>query len=274
MEFNKRFCYYIFLALCLITLVNAQPPFQSQEVDTALKIFVPEIDYHPQNQGFTFNIHVINKSSGYQHNNTELNCFLHLYNSTGEHEYQAVFGKNANGIDHTIFVSGGNFSDLGTHSANFYCNLVGTIFGGGFKEQFTVNVLGEEFTTAKATSYSFTLIFSILIFIGLLILGLVLPSKNKSDEMTGYIIAIRNIKYLKYFLLGFAYVTLLWIMYFSWMITYTYLSFIFLSTIFRFMFTFLAVLTLPLFILFIYLTITNLIRDSKIKDALLRGIDI
>lgn len=139
---------------------------------------------------------------------------------------------------------------------------------------FEVSHTGKELTSAKAISYTVIFIISVLIFIGLLWIGLVLPSGNKTDEFTGYVIAIRNLKYLKYVLLGFSYITLLWLSYFSWMITYAYLDFEFLSSIFRLIFTFLAILTLPLFILFVWITITNLIKDSQVGDAIMRGLKV
>ena len=133
---------------------------------------------------------------------------------------------------------------------------------------------GEVLTPAKATAYSIILILSILIFAGILYFGLAMPDGNKRDEMSGYILAVSNLKYLKYFLLCLSYVFLVWISYFSWMMVYSFLDFEFLSNIFRFIFTALAITTLPLFILFTYLTIANLIRDSKIADSLMRGLRI
>lgn len=145
---------------------------------------------------------------------------------------------------------------------------------GTFATSFEITATGKSLTPEKATSYSIIFFISLLIFVGLLWVGIALPSNNKSDEFTGYILAVRNIKYVKYVLLGFSYITLVWISYFTWMMSYAYLDFEFLTTIFRFIFTFLAVATLPLFILFVYLTITNLIRDSQVADALMRGLRV
>jgi len=183
-----------------------------------------------------------------------------------------------------------NFSRVsypdGTRAMNEFCNTdqLGTYIVEGigdvegtdtvFAYDFEVSHTGKELTSAKATSYAIIIIISVLIFVGLLWIGLALPSGNKTDEFTGYVIAIRNLKYLKYVLLGFSYINLLWISYFSWMITYAYLDFEFLSNIFRFMFTFLVILTLPLFILFAWITISNLVKDSQVADALMRGLRV
>jgi len=163
-----------------------------------------------------------------------------------------------------------NTTELGTYIVEGIGDVDGvdTVFAYNFE----ITPTGKGLSSAKATAYVIILIISILIFIGLLYFGIAIPSKNKRDEMTGYILAVNNLKYLKYVILGFSYLTLLWVSYFSWMITYAYLDFDFLTNIFRFMFTFLAILTLPLFILFVFLTITNGIRDSKLNDFLLRGL--
>ncbi len=84
---------------------------------------------------------------------------------------------------------------------------------------FIISATGTELTTAKIWSYISILIISILTFLALLFVGIKLPSKNKSDEMTGYIIAVSNLKYVRTFILGLSYLALLWISYFIWMIT-------------------------------------------------------
>jgi len=142
------------------------------------------------------------------------------------------------------------------------------------RDSFSVNTIGGTLTSAKAITYTIILIISLLTLVGLLWIGFLMPSKNKTDEMTGYIFALNNLKYLKYTLLGFAYMTLVWISYFVWMIAYSFLDFSFLTKVFRIGFVFLAVLTLPLFILYVYITIANLVRDTKIKDLLLRGLRV
>lgn len=139
---------------------------------------------------------------------------------------------------------------------------------------YDVSAIGKELTPAKATSYLLIFILSFLIFIGLIIFGIFLPSGNKKDEMTGYIFAISNLKYLKLLSLSFSYLTAVFISYFSWMVAYAYLDMNFVTKIFQFIFWFLVALILPLFILMVYLLITNLIRDTKVKDLLLRGLRV
>lgn len=142
----------------------------------------------------------------------------------------------------------------------------------GFAYFFRITATGAELTQAKAVSYIIILIISILIFLGLLFVGIKLPSKNKSDELTGYIIAVSNLKYLKTFILGLSYLSMVWISYFTWMIVYAFLDFGFLSSLFKIIFYTLAISTFPLFVLYVYFTITNFIKDKDISELLLRGL--
>ncbi len=135
-------------------------------------------------------------------------------------------------------------------------------------------ITGKEFNSGKAIIYFLILVFSIFLFVGLLYLAYNINGSNGKDEITGYIFYVNNLKYLKYFLFGLSYLFFVWINYLSWIISYSYLDFDFLSTIFRFVFIFSAFLILPLFILFVFINIANLIRDYKIKDAIMRGVRI
>jgi len=139
---------------------------------------------------------------------------------------------------------------------------------------FEVSATGKDLTSAKAGTYIIIIAVSILILGGLLWFGFAIPAKNRTDEMTGYIISLNNLKYLKYVILGFAYLTLVWISYYAWMLVYAYLDFDFLTNLFRFIFIFLVVLIFPIFIIGIYIIIANMIRDSKVWDSLQRGLRV
>ena len=139
---------------------------------------------------------------------------------------------------------------------------------------FEATPTGIEYNSAKSSTYTIVLLISLLILITLFIAGYKLPSKNKSNEMTGYIISVSNLKYIKHLLFAFSYVTLIWISYLVWMISFAFLDFDFLTNIFKILFYTLSITTLPLFILYVYITIANFIRDSQVKDALLRGLRI
>jgi hypothetical protein len=58
------------------------------------------------------------------------------------------------------------------------------------------------------------------------------------------------------------------------MLSYSYLDMDFLSNILRMVFTSMAVLTLPGFIIFTYILIANLIKDTKVSELLERGFTV
>jgi len=139
---------------------------------------------------------------------------------------------------------------------------------------YIINPTGEELTSGKSTQYILIFIFSVLIFVALLIMGITISGDNKRDEMTGYILALSNLKYLKLVCLALAYLTLVFISFFIWNISHNYLDIPFMTTVFRFISIILTVLIFPLFILFVYLGIANWVRDNKIGDFLMRGLSI
>jgi hypothetical protein len=139
---------------------------------------------------------------------------------------------------------------------------------------FDVTNTGTTLDASKGIIYILIFVISLLIFAGLMIIGIYLPVSNKKDEMTGYILAVNNLKYFKMICLGFAYLIALFIVYFSWAMSYSFLDLDFVTTILRMIMTIQLVLVLPLFILFTYLTLANAIRDSKIQDLLSRGLRV
>lgn len=139
---------------------------------------------------------------------------------------------------------------------------------------FQVTYTGDTLTSAKAVSYILIFIMGLIIFGGLLYLGIGLPSGNKRDDFTGYVIAVSNLKYLKLVMLGFAYLVALVIAYFSYIVCYSYLDMTFLTDLFYALFMVELIALFPLFILFIYLIASNWIKDTKIADTLLRGLPV
>lgn len=137
-----------------------------------------------------------------------------------------------------------------------------------------VNPLGKIFTNAEAILYTIIFFIAFILFILCGAGGLFMPSGNKKDEMTGYIIAVENMKYLKILLLSFSYIMLTLMVYFGWMISFGYLSMPFLGNLFNFAFYGLLILMLPLFIIGVFVIISNAIRDSKISEMLSRGLKV
>jgi hypothetical protein len=165
-----------------------------------------------------------------------------------------------------------NTSQVGNYIVDGHGDLLGTDTVWNYN--FQVTATGSDFSTGKSMTYILIFIFSFIIFIALLFFGIAVPHKNKTDEMTGYVIAVSNLKYVKLICLGFAYIFAVFIVYLSWMLSFAYLDLGFLSSILHFIFIAMAWITLPFFILFCYFTIANLIRDSQISEALSRGFQV
>jgi hypothetical protein len=161
---------------------------------------------------------------------------------------------------------------LGTYIVNGYCNENGVMTSWAYS--FEVNPLGKIFTSAQATLYILVFIVAFVLFLVCIIGGIFLPSNDKRDEMTGYVIAVSNMKYLKILLLCFGYIMLTLMVYFAWMICYGYLDLDFLGNLFKFGFYTLLVLILPLFIIGCYVLISNMVRDSRLSEMLSRGLHV
>jgi hypothetical protein len=161
---------------------------------------------------------------------------------------------------------------IGTYYFYGICDQNGVKTTWGLSYQ--VTPAGQELTSAKSTAYVLIFVIGFLLWLGIFLLGIYLPSGNTRDEMTGYILYVNNIKYLKFFLIELSFVLATVLSYFAWMFSYAYLDFNFITSLLSVWFYIMITLTIVGFPLVMYFTIANLIRDSEIGDALLRGLHI
>lgn len=196
---------------------------------------------------------------------TSCTCEFSIYYPNGSAFIQSISGTNSNG--YCKYTS--RLYDTGLYGGEIY--FTDGVDYGRATFEFEITATGKQFSTQKAIGYIILYVISILIFIALLVFGIYMPYENKKDEMSGYILAVSNLKYLKMFLLALAYLDAIFISYFSWMIGYAYLDMDFVSNIFKFAFYGLTIALFPLFILACYLVIANLIRDSKVSEMIQRG---
>ena len=163
-----------------------------------------------------------------------------------------------------------------TQNGEYIVNGIGDIDGTTttWNYQFTVNPLGKVFTSQQATLYTLIFVIAMILFLICVGFGIYAPSGNSRDEMTGYIFAVSNMKYVKMFLLAISYLFLVLIVYFGYIISYGYLDMDFLGNLFYFAFYTMIVLILPLFIIGVYVIISNLIRDSAVAEMLSRGLHV
>lgn len=137
---------------------------------------------------------------------------------------------------------------------------------------FTINPLGKVLTSAQSTLYFLVFVVAFIFFVVCLIFGFTMDGKNKSDQMTGYVLAVNNLKYLKVFMIAIAYLMLMLMVYFGWIISYAYLDLDALGNLFNVAFYALVVLIFPMFVIGAYVIISNAVRDAKIGKLLGRGL--
>lgn len=141
-----------------------------------------------------------------------------------------------------------------------------------YSNSFSVTPSGFEETLPRIILDVSLFIFFILLFVGFIIAGIVIPSDNKRDEMTGYIISVSLIKYVKYFLLFFAYLAFIVVTYTAWQISFAYLAIGIFASMLYFLFIFEIAALLPVAIIFIYVLVANMVRDSNVGEALTSGL--
>lgn len=146
--------------------------------------------------------------------------------------------------------------------------------GNTITNSFSINAVGAELTLQKALLYVVLLCLAVILFFVFMWVGLALPARNESDEMTGYVIAVSNMKYLKILAYGFAYLSMVSIFYFSYLLAYAFLDMGFIATLLRFCFNASAIAILPLFIVMVYILIANAVRDHQVAEALANGLRI
>ena len=140
----------VLLLIATLTTVSAEKVTQTNiNPNEGLTVFYPKFEVVQQNSTFKLHLHVANISTGLTLNNTKVDCFLHLYNLTGDHTLESgVLGKDSNGWDHELTISSGNFTAIGIHAFYIWCNA--TNIGGEASGTFIVSIGGEEMTSGRS----------------------------------------------------------------------------------------------------------------------------
>jgi len=108
--------------LLVMPLISAaQPVPQVFAFTEGFTIQYPQISTLKQNQDYTFEFHVFNKSNGFPINKG-ISCYFELYNNTGDHQMFANVSVVTHTWDYEVIIEDGNFSRLGIYSYIFQCN--------------------------------------------------------------------------------------------------------------------------------------------------------
>lgn len=194
-------------------------------------------------------------------------CKLTITKPDGSFLIQGVNMTDAGNGD---FVYNVSFPDLGTYSTKQECSQSG--LNNTQDSEVEITVTGQLLNSSKSILYIALMVIAFIILIICLALGITIPSKNNSDEMTGYIVSLNNMKYVKMISWGVAYLVLMLIIYLAQTISMIYLDIDFLGGLFKFGFYSMLVALVPLFIFFVYIIIANAVRDAKLADALSGGL--
>ena len=276
---KKLLLLYFVLLILLIPIISAAPPARSIIASTGgIDISYPSSGFIKTNSDLYVRFWAYNKTAGELLTNTSINCTYNLLDSSGkniirmETYNQIKFGNlSGNGCANcfNFLISAPNITANGYYPYQIRC--YGSGLGGYLSDVYEATATGNEFYLTTALMDIVVLILSFILF-GLFIwAGIALPMKNNRDELSGYILSINNLKYVKMLCFAFAYLTFMLIMYFAWMIGYAYMNLPFLTNLFKFVFYTLVVCIFPLFIVGVFLVIANWVRDSKISEALSGG---
>lgn len=111
--------------------VNAALPFaQTGNFGEGYEIKYPPFETYKQNTDITFNFHVFNISNGVPIDDSLTSCFIHIYISQGEQEYEFEVPHSITNVNNEweINIDKGNFTSLGDYAYIIQCNS--TTLGG------------------------------------------------------------------------------------------------------------------------------------------------
>jgi len=173
----NKYLFLMMLVLSMFSLVSAVPPVTtvSSFPDGYYIEVHPIMDYFKAGQDVTLNAHVENASNGYVVNSS-LTCWMHLYNSTGEHVVIQSTNVTDHFHDYEFKILGGNFTKE-TKSFHVYC-LNGGI-GGNYPKAIEVTLSGESVSNLGLYSDI------VLLIVVLVIMIMIKNIHNKTDFKKG-----------------------------------------------------------------------------------------
>lgn len=261
----------VFTLILCSSFVSAQPFAQRNE--GGFQIFHPEYEAVKQNEPFELHIHVSNITNGYPLTNDQATCYLHLYNSTGEHTMTSILELCPNGVDWEIDIDGGNFSDVGLHSFYLWCNNTEWSLGGEAKGFFEVTPDGRIPSTSRALTELGLGVFMVLLFLICLYGATHLEIKN-TRNLEGNVIMVNWKKYSKIFLGFLSYLLFVWILNILIGISRVSLTSTLFFDFLKFVYIFLVTMLFPIFVILFAISIFLLFKDIRISKGLIRGLTI
>lgn len=256
------------LILLFSGVVLAAPPsLVTGEFPSGLHIQVPIKETYKVNYPYTFEIHVFNSSNGVPVI-SNIGCYFHLYNRTGEHVFEGYDNTSSDGLDYSFTLTGTYFSTPGQYYYNAQCN--NSIIGGYAGEYIYVTAQGVPYNTTHGIIYASLILLLSGVFILQLFFIFSIDADNKVSD--GRVIQINYMKYLRIFLVAMCYVTFIAINYFAWNIAYGILEFEEMAKFFRVLFTITYSVMYPIFIVIIVWSVAQFVKDRKVEEFVKRNL--
>jgi len=147
--------------------------------DEGIEIKYPPFETIKINEDFEFEFHLFHKANGTLI--TEgVECFMHIYNSTGKHIYEGNNSIFSHTFDIGFDVPASNFSEAGNYGYNIQCN--NTNYGGFSTVGFQVTPSGRAApTSGEAVAYSTTIISMLLFAVMFFCISLVFKKDDNGD---------------------------------------------------------------------------------------------
>lgn len=189
----------ILIILCMMLFLNfisAVPPVTTvSQFSEGFVVEYPAMEYLKQGTDFDFHFHVFNISNGVNLN-SGITCFMHIYNSSGNHIYEGFDNVTSHTFDYS-FKPNGLFNEPGLFYYIVQCN--NSALGGYTEHAFEVIPTGNSFDISNAVLYGF-----ILALIGMFLFFSINGIKKSTNG--SWLIAYICLTYiLLYLLVGFLY---------------------------------------------------------------------
>lgn len=258
-----------FLILISLTFISGAKVITTSDFGSGLTIQAPEVSTIKSGDDFTFNFHIFNSTNGVLLTNDSVNCSLHLYNSSGIE----IFNKNNLPYVSTDFyqeVKGNNFT-VGTYSYITQCesNLAGGYVSVGFE----VIGGGAEPTVSQAIMYGVILFIILILFLGSFIwFNSIQWGHYTSSE--GNIVKVNTERTKKVLLFFSSYILFLFLSFIGKSMAENFMFIDETPVFFDILFTILLVSIAPVTIAISAIIILTTIADSKLQEAIFRGLEI
>jgi len=261
----------VFLILLFPLISSAQPSFQ--KFISGYDIKIPTQETLIQGRTYDFRFHVFNISNGVPIDNSSTDCFLHLYDNSGEHILNQTVPHELFSLvgvtnEWAVEVGGANFTKIGSYNYIIQCNS--TVLGGYTEFGFEVTPSGKEFSIGTAIIYSTLLFIFILIIVGLVFVIGSLPKSNESDE-EGKLISISWLKYLRGSLWFVEYILVVAVFYIISNLSYAFLSEELFANVFFTLYRVLFILAPVIMIIWISWIFVKIFQDKKFWGMMQRG---